>query len=84
MNKNVRNVSFELLPLNCQFLTIDYFTSDKRNFFFRKHFIDTTAFQCHIKGKPHKRRLHALKGQYLCTHFSECTVNTILCTINAA
>jgi len=28
-----------------------------------KHFIDTTAFQCHIKGKPHKRRLHALKTE---------------------
>ena len=26
-----------------------------------KDFIDTHAFQCHIKSKPHKRRLHALK-----------------------
>ena len=27
----------------------------------RKHFIDNSAFQTHIKSKPHKRRLHALK-----------------------
>merc|ERR1711988_977320 len=26
-----------------------------------KDFIDTNAFQAHIKSKPHKRRLHALK-----------------------
>jgi hypothetical protein len=29
----------------------------------RKHFIDGHAFQCHIKSKPHKRRLHALKTE---------------------
>lgn len=28
-----------------------------------KHFIDNRAFQDHIKGKPHKRRLHALKTE---------------------
>ena len=26
-----------------------------------KHFIDNKAFSDHVKGKPHKRRLHALK-----------------------
>jgi len=26
-----------------------------------KHFIDTRAFQDHVKGKPHKRRMNALK-----------------------
>ena len=26
-----------------------------------KDFIDNHAFQCHVKSKPHKRRLHALK-----------------------
>ena len=31
------------------------------NFCYRKDFIDTNAFQAHIKSKPHKRRLHALK-----------------------
>lgn len=28
-----------------------------------KHFIDGQAFQCHIKSKVHKRRLHALKTE---------------------
>merc|ERR1719516_484883 len=28
-----------------------------------KHFIDTKAFQDHVKSKPHKRRLHALKTE---------------------
>ncbi|XP_023341348.1 zinc finger protein 593 homolog [Eurytemora carolleeae] len=28
-----------------------------------KHFIDNSAFQTHIKSKPHKRRLHALKTE---------------------
>merc|ERR1712142_1338909 len=28
-----------------------------------KDFIDTHAFKDHIKGKPHKRRLHALKTE---------------------
>nr|ACO11129.1 Zinc finger protein 593 [Caligus rogercresseyi] len=28
-----------------------------------KHFIDSHAFDCHIKSKPHKRRLHALKTE---------------------
>ena len=28
-----------------------------------KHFIDKTAFSDHIKGKPHKRRLNALKTE---------------------
>ena len=28
-----------------------------------KDMIDTRAFQDHIKGKPHKRRLHALKTE---------------------
>ena len=32
-------------------------------FFCRKDFIDTNAFQAHIKSKPHKRRLHALKTE---------------------
>ncbi len=26
-----------------------------------KHFISAKAFADHVKGKPHKRRLHALK-----------------------
>ena len=29
--------------------------------FCRKHFINAHAFTCHIKSKPHKRRLNALK-----------------------
>ena len=29
----------------------------------RKDFIDTNAFKAHIKSKPHKRRLHALKTE---------------------
>ena len=28
-----------------------------------KHFINERAFSDHIKGKPHKRRLHALKTE---------------------
>ena len=28
-----------------------------------KHFIDKRAFQDHVKGKPHKRRLHALETE---------------------
>ena len=32
-------------------------------FLFRKHFIDTTAFNDHIKSKPHKRRLKALETE---------------------
>merc|ERR1712098_430923 len=28
-----------------------------------KHFIDNTAFQTHVKSKPHKRRMHALKTE---------------------
>merc|ERR1712126_636849 len=28
-----------------------------------KDFIDTNAFKAHIKSKPHKRRLHALKTE---------------------
>lgn len=28
-----------------------------------KDFIDTNAFKAHIRSKPHKRRLHALKTQ---------------------
>ena len=28
-----------------------------------KDFIDTTAFRAHVKSKPHKRRLHALKTE---------------------
>merc|ERR1712170_137569 len=28
-----------------------------------KHFINETAFRDHIKGKPHKRRLHALETE---------------------
>ena len=28
-----------------------------------KHFIDDKAFHDHVKGKPHKRRLHALKTE---------------------
>ena len=30
---------------------------------FSKDFIDTNAFKDHIKSKPHKRRLHALKTE---------------------
>ena len=30
---------------------------------FSKDFIDTNAFKAHIKSKPHKRRLHALKTE---------------------
>ena len=29
----------------------------------RKDFMDTNAFKAHIKSKPHKRRLHALKTE---------------------
>ena len=32
-------------------------------FIFRKHFIDTKAFNDHIKSKPHKRRLKALETE---------------------
>lgn len=28
-----------------------------------KHFINSRAFSDHVKGKPHKRRLHALKTE---------------------
>merc|ERR1711951_78624 len=28
-----------------------------------KHFIDNNAFQTHVKSKPHKRRMHALKTE---------------------
>merc|ERR1712045_1086261 len=28
-----------------------------------KHFINGDAFKSHVKGKPHKRRLHALKTE---------------------
>ena len=28
-----------------------------------KHFIDTRAFEDHVKGKPHKRRMNALKTE---------------------
>jgi len=28
-----------------------------------KHFVDAHAFNCHVKGKPHKRRMHALKTE---------------------
>ena len=28
-----------------------------------KHFIDSRAFETHVKGKPHKRRLNALKTE---------------------
>eukprot|EP00088_Acartia_fossae_P049085 TRINITY_DN5381_c0_g1_i6.p1 TRINITY_DN5381_c0_g1~~TRINITY_DN5381_c0_g1_i6.p1 ORF type:complete len:161 (+),score=44.49 TRINITY_DN5381_c0_g1_i6:44-526(+) len=28
-----------------------------------KHFIDGEAFKTHVKGKPHKRRMHALKTE---------------------
>ena len=31
--------------------------------FSSKDFIDTNAFKAHIKSKPHKRRLHALKTE---------------------
>ena len=29
----------------------------------RKDFVDTNAFKAHVKSKPHKRRLHALKTE---------------------
>ena len=38
---------------------------DNTNDFYspRKDFVDTNAFKAHVKSKPHKRRLHALKTE---------------------
>ena len=46
--------------------TVDYDKTGLGQFYCvhcSKDFIDTNAFKAHIRSKPHKRRLHALKTQ---------------------
>jgi len=51
-------VSFPSIPFD----TLQSVCQVKSNFY-RKHFISGTAFETHIRSKPHKRRLHALKTE---------------------
>ena len=53
---------------------------NKKIFVFRKHFIDGHAFECHIKSKPHKRRLNALKTEPYTIEESE--VKTLRTLVN--
>ena len=45
--------------------TIQILLESTTNAFYspRKDFVDTNAFKAHVKSKPHKRRLHALKTE---------------------
>ena len=46
--------------------TIKILLEGNTHFYFyspRKDFVDTNAFKAHVKSKPHKRRLHALKTE---------------------
>ena len=62
-------IDTDLIPDNAEKLLSQPTDQDKPGFaqFYcihcSKHFIDQRAFQDHVKGKPHKRRLHALETE---------------------
>ena len=67
--KDLDQVDTDLLPNNAEKLLSQPVDLDKPGLaqyycvHCAKHFINERAFSDHIKGKPHKRRLHALKTE---------------------